>query len=76
MTLQEFYDKLEYHDWYSHMSDDYSVFLEGERNKKQLERISKQSKEHTYLYNRYKKYVYSLSPWNNEEELPKPERPE
>ena len=40
MTIQEYYDKLEKHDWYYAMSDDHRYWVAGERSIKELKRLA------------------------------------
>ncbi len=72
MTLKEFYDKLEKHDWWYCMSDDGKVYERGSQNFEKLKKIANESTEHMTLYMQYSNYVDSLV---NGPKLPKPERP-
>ena len=74
-TLQEFYDKLIYHDWTYMMSDDGSVYRRGSENHAKIQQEAKQSPEHQALYDGFYKYIWSGSHMGTEK-APKPERPE
>ena len=74
ITLAEFYDMLEAHDWYHMMSDDRSVDEHGAANWRKLNEIAADSANHIALLAAYSNYMYSGPPWENEK-APKPERP-
>jgi hypothetical protein len=59
MTLREFYNQLQAHDWYYDFSDSGEVWRAGVKDRKRLEEISKESREHRQLYLKFKEYVFS-----------------
>ena len=67
MTLNEFYTKLGYHDWYYQYSDDHRVWRNGQENFETLKMVSRESPEHTKLFEDYVQYVFC--------DAPKPEVP-
>ena len=77
MTLNEFYNKLEQHDWWYNMADDYSVYQRGHRAGYTIQAIAKTSEEHQELYQLYKSYIHSLPPWTKRGSVSinKPRRP-
>lgn len=58
MSLKDYYQKLESHDWYYDYSDDYTVWSRGHRIHQQLKEISKLSKEHEQLYKEFVDYIF------------------
>ena len=67
MTLNEFYTKLGFHDWYYQYSDDHRVWRNGQDNWDRLNEVAKESPEHWALFEAYASHVFS--------QTPKPERP-
>ena len=57
MTLNEFFDKLRFHDWYYEYSDDHDAWRKGRANLGVLLQIAKESPEHTKLFSEYEQYV-------------------
>jgi len=74
MTLTEFYDELERHDWFTHFSDDHRVWESGEAAHSRLAEIAKESPEHKKLMDAFGEYHYSGSSFGKPK-APKPERP-
>jgi hypothetical protein len=75
MTLQEFWDLCENHDWYFAMSDDHGVWRRGQANIDRLSAIAKASgQEYVDMLEGFSKHMFSGKPWNTEK-TPKPERP-
>lgn len=72
MTLQEYYDALESHDWYWHMADRNEYHRAGEYAESRLIGIAKQSPEHQALFNAWEAYMF---PGHGSPKLPKPKRP-
>ncbi len=75
ITLREFYELLEKHDWYYMYSDEYRVWKKGEEEASTIQQIVKQSEEHRKLLEEYSKHMFSGPQWGTEKG-PKPERPE
>ena len=75
VSLPDFWDMLNAHDWYYAYSDDHSVWQRGERASKKLEAIAQQSKAHRELMTRFTLHMFSGEAWNTQKE-PKPDRPE
>ena len=74
VSLIDFYQMLEWHDWFYSYSDDHRVWLNGQENAGKLAEIAKQSEEHNKLFRDYSKHVFSGPSWNTEKS-PKPEKP-
>ncbi len=75
MTIQEYYDMLEKHDWYYCFSDDHRYWVAGERSIKELRRLADEHGEAFYtLLEGFFNHHFSGKPWGNEQ-APKPERP-
>lgn len=74
VTLQEFYDLLDKHDWYYMMSDDNGVERKGSVAMVKLGRIAQQSPAHTELLAQFHQFHWTGKPWNTEQ-APKPKRP-
>lgn len=75
MTLTEFYDELDKHDWYYDWSDDGRVWDRGHANLSRLLNIAGESKAHQLLYDAFHAHHFSGAPWKTDKK-PKPERPE
>jgi|TARA_Y100000310_G_scaffold44394_1_gene41431 hypothetical protein len=74
MTLQEFWDMLNRHDWYYQFSDDHRIWSEGSKNSDQIRLLSDISPEHKKLYEGFCKHFFGGEHFNKVES-PKPERP-
>jgi len=60
MSLTEFYDLLEGHDWYYEYSDDYSVWSAGHKKQKAIELIAIQNKgRYKLLYDAYSTHIFN-----------------
>lgn len=75
VTLQEYWDQINRHDWSYMMSDDGNVYRRGSAEEARLASIAKQSPEHQALWDAFKKHWWSGSHMGTEK-APKPERPE
>lgn len=75
VTLQQYWDSLNRHDWYYDYSDDHSVWQRGSAELSRLRAMSKQSPEHTAMFEGFKKHYFSGESWGTEK-APKPVRPE
>lgn len=53
MTLEKYFEKLVYHDWYYHYSDDNSIFSEGHEEQEKLIRVSELTPDHLHLYRQF-----------------------
>jgi hypothetical protein len=62
VTLQEFYDRLERHDWYYEFSDDFNVWKRGDEEGDKLRRISYLSPAHKKLYDQFVSYKFESDP--------------
>ncbi len=75
MTLAEFWDLLNRHDWFYPMSDDSRVYRKGENSlrviKVAAERGGPRFKK---LFDDYQEHVFSGPAWNNDPK-PRPPRP-
>ena len=74
MTLQEFYDQCERHDWYYDYSDDNRVWEAGLASLGSLQAAAKESPAHQALLDAFNAHQFTGKPWGNEK-APKPERP-
>ena len=75
MTLAEFYDACEHHDWHHAMSDDGAVHRRGQEAEAKLVRESYTSPEKRAIYDERYDYVHS-GPAYGSEKAPAPVRPE
>jgi len=74
MTLQEFYDELDKHDWYYEYSDDHGVWNRGQSEWNRLYIAAKDSLEFQALMKSFHQHYYSGKPWGTDKQ-PKPNRP-
>ena len=74
MSLQQYWDELEKHDWYYPYSDDNRTFNRGSLNEKRLKREAFKNTDMIEMYEAFGKYHFS-GPAYNTERAPKPERP-
>lgn len=75
MTLADYWDKLNRHDWYYAMSDDHGVWLAGERAVKELNALADVGgEEWQALRVAFAQHYFSGPPWETEQSA-KPERP-
>jgi hypothetical protein len=68
MTLQEFYDLLDQHDWYYQYSDDRSVYNRGKEQQAKIEAQASGRREFKLLLEAFRSYIRGSGP--------KPERPQ
>lgn len=74
MTLQEYYDELDRHDWYYAFSDDGRVYDAGECASNRLRHLSKEIEGGEELLVAFTKYHFSGPAWKTPNQ-PKPIRP-
>jgi hypothetical protein len=74
VSLTEYWDMLNSHDWYYDFSDDHSVWKAGVANRDKLNTIARQSDDHKKLRDDFSKHYFSGEPWGTER-APKPPRP-
>lgn len=74
VSLKDFYDQIDRHDWSYMMSDDGHVYRRGSTEESRLQGIAKQSPEHQALWDAFRKYWWSGDHMGTEK-APKPERP-
>lgn len=75
MTIEQYYDELNQHDWYCGFSDDYSVERRGEENYTRLLEIANQhGADYLALIGAFRKHHFSGEPWNTPQ-YDKPARP-
>lgn len=74
MTLQEFWDALEAHDWYYHFSDSGSVFSKGKKSEDRLLKLASTSVEYNDMFQAFRGHYFS-GPQYSTPRIPKPERP-
>lgn len=70
ISLQEFYDLLQAHDWWYEYSDDGAVWRRGRANQTKLNRIADENDANRALYNEW--YTYMIT---NNGKGTKPQRP-
>lgn len=76
MTLNEYYDLLDNHDWYFDFSDDRNVRALGQNNDHKIKKIANtHGKKYLALYQHFHLHHFS-GPSFDSPEAPKPERPE
>ena len=76
MTLPEFWDLLDKHDWTYMMSDGMSPqYVKGKEEREELKRYAELSPEHAELFSAFAKWGQRFIPGQNPE-AQKPERPE
>lgn len=75
MTLKEFYNELEKHDWYYYFSDDMSVDRRGAANRARLLKVAEDGGEaYKKLWDAYESHMFTGEPWKTPK-APKPEMP-
>ena len=74
MTLQEFWDMLNRHDWYYQFSDDHRQWSDGSKNADQIKLLSDISTGHKKLYEGFCKHYFGGESFKKPDS-PKPERP-
>lgn len=71
MTKEEFFKRLEKHDWYYPFSDDFHVHNKGEADHAEIESLKKQSPVFEKMYDAFVAHYSSGSAFGTEK-LPKP----
>lgn len=66
MSIEEYYKKLEQHDWFYNYSDDHRVWLRGVEQRKELQALCQENDVLTKMYGQYAVYM------DNPRELRKP----
>ena len=74
MTLVEFYNLLDCHDWYYVYNDDHRVWMDGKKIDDKIVKIAETSADHNALYRSFLKYKFSGPPWGSGQ-IPKPSKP-
>jgi hypothetical protein len=74
MTLAELYDKLEQHDWFWAMSDDWRYWQAAQGRDAQLEQLAKDIPGGRELFDAFAEHYFSGPEWNLPRK-PKPARP-
>jgi len=74
VTLADFYDQLDRHDWYYSYSDDHRVWQRGEAERKRLDELAATIPGAAELKAAFSKHYFTGEPWGNEKQ-PKPARP-
>lgn len=75
MTLPEFWDLLNKHDWLYQMADDQRSYQKGKEEREELKRYASLSPEHEELFMAFAKWGQRLMPGQNPD-VEKPVRPE
>lgn len=82
VSLGEFWDLLEAHDWYFDFSDSHATYKRGHANRERLLQIAKVGgAAYRALYDAYEKHAFGGGEWDTEARtwtpnVPKPARPE
>ena len=74
MIAAEFYDKCAAHDWFYDLSDDQSVGMRGECQRKNLVALANESVEFLAIFNAWQAFMFS-GPAFGTPKNPKPDRP-
>lgn len=74
VSLSDYWDMLEEHDWFHMMSDDGGVDRRGDANYRRLAKIAEQSKEHLAMLKAFHEHKWTGKIWGTEK-APKPGRP-
>lgn len=73
MTVEEFFDRLQYHDWYYDYSDDHSVWQRGLADRADLKDLAKENDKFSIMFEDYAEYIYAcISKGPHQEEVPRP----
>ena len=75
ITLQQFWDLLDKHDWTYMMADDQRSYQKGKQEREELKRYASLSPEHEELFMAFAKWGQRLMPGQNPD-AQKPVRPE
>lgn len=76
MTLTEYYDKLEKHDWFYDFSDDRNVRMKGQDDDREIKQIADtHGDKYLALYQCFHLHYFSGDSFNSPK-APKPEKPE
>jgi len=73
MTLLEFYDALNSHDWYFEFSDDHRIWRAGRASLDRLQLGAGESNAHQRLFDAFANHYFSGKPWGTPK-APFPER--
>lgn len=74
ITLAQYWDMLNAHDWYYDMSDDHRVWRKGQEEGGKIATLATQSDAHEILLVGFRDHHFSGKPWETEQK-PKPARP-
>lgn len=74
VSLAEYWDMLNAHDWYYGFSDDRAVYAKGYANLKNIVEISLSSDLHQILYIKFERHMFTGKGFGNEQQ-PKPPKP-
>jgi hypothetical protein len=75
MSIEDFYEALEKHDWFHFWADSRHVSEAGEKSQAKIEEAARIGGErYQWLYSEYGKYMVSGKPWNTPKH-PKPPAP-
>ncbi len=74
LTLEEYYDQLDKHDWFYEYSDDHTIWQKGSEERARLQRVSMQSPNHKKLWDGFNQYHFSGEAFGTDKN-PKPKRP-
>lgn len=74
ISLSDYWDMLDKHDWYYEFSDDNRVWQAGRQSETSILELSKTSQEYSNLANAFYGHMFSGKAYGNEQQ-PKPARP-
>lgn len=75
ISLRDYWDSLNRHDWYYDYSDDHGVWKRGSSERSRLRALSMQSREHRDMFDKFHAHYFSGEGFGTSKQ-PKPERPE
>lgn len=75
VSLSQYWDILNRHDWTYMMSDDGEVYRRGDAEHHRVKKMAEQSEAHKALFDGFYRYIWSGEHMGTEK-APKPERPE
>lgn len=77
ISLQDYWDQLDRHDWYYQFSDDGGTYRWGSDNEKKLKKLAELSDDHKALYSAFVQSKFNASTGFSKDipAIPKPDRP-
>jgi hypothetical protein len=75
ISLHDYWNMLNRHDWYYQYSDDNRVYRAGSRAESDLRLIARQSQEHQALYDGFHRHKFTGPVLDGQDRAPKPPQP-